>query len=647
MEFTNRPARKQGQVVIDPIEIFRRLPKPPNINDLYVSQGDVLKEWFDRRTEKDIVLKLHTGGGKTLVGLLIGTSIMSETRKPVVYVVPTKQLVDQALGKAAEYGLAAVAYPKSGTDFPAEFHDARAVMVCTYHALFNGRCRFGTSDGSQTLVPLGGIILDDAHVAFGAVRDQFTLSVERKPKDAPGDNVSEEYATLTSLFRSDFEKLGRVGSFDDIVNDSGDFGVLEVPYWAWKEKSAQVREHLRTHTTNRELVWLFLRDAFDQCHALISSKAFVITPILPLVHLAPAFEQCPRRIFMSATISDDSAIVRTFDASAESVKKPILSRSLAGVSERMILVPELMPSMDSGNVARGTVKWASGTAKMGAVILTPSERTAGQWSDTATFAKADDVNDAVKSLIERKSNGPFVFANRYDGIDLPGDACRALVLAGLPRGSGEYELFRAAVLSSGSAINATIGQRIEQGMGRAARGPHDWCVIILAGKDLTGWISRESNQAFLTTSTRAQLQMGVEISRDVKDGKDLSTRRRSRSWRRRPVRARARPLPSRDGSCSWPRVRPSTGDRRSAPTICSARPLARTACCCGQRSPQRTPRLRCPAHRPSAWWRKSPTTHSGGAFSPISTRWSRIWCRARHPISSSRRLPTLAGFWVF
>lgn len=44
---------------VDPREIFNALPKPPGINDLYVSQADVLDAWFARRTDKDVVVKFH------------------------------------------------------------------------------------------------------------------------------------------------------------------------------------------------------------------------------------------------------------------------------------------------------------------------------------------------------------------------------------------------------------------------------------------------------------------------------------------------------------------------------------------------------------------------------------------------------------
>jgi len=74
---------------IIPSEIFRRLPKPSGINDLYASQEEILQSWYERRKESDIVLKLHTGGGKTLVGLLIAQSTLNETGGPVLYLTPT------------------------------------------------------------------------------------------------------------------------------------------------------------------------------------------------------------------------------------------------------------------------------------------------------------------------------------------------------------------------------------------------------------------------------------------------------------------------------------------------------------------------------------------------------------------------------
>ncbi len=126
-----------------------RLPRSARIKDLYGSQLEVLQAWFNSRTNKDHVLKLHTGGGKTLVGLLIAQSILTETGEPVLYVCPNNQLVSQTPEKAQEYNLSAVSYSKP---FPDAFLNSKSVMVTNYNALFNGKSRFGIRGSSSALV---------------------------------------------------------------------------------------------------------------------------------------------------------------------------------------------------------------------------------------------------------------------------------------------------------------------------------------------------------------------------------------------------------------------------------------------------------------------------------------------------------------
>ena len=110
VDFDKLRTAKKKTKAIDPREIFRRLPKPAGINDLYTSQTDVLNAWFEKRTQRDTVLKLHTGGGKTMVGLLMAQSTMNETGESVLYLAPTRQLVNQTLEKAHALGIPAVPY---------------------------------------------------------------------------------------------------------------------------------------------------------------------------------------------------------------------------------------------------------------------------------------------------------------------------------------------------------------------------------------------------------------------------------------------------------------------------------------------------------------------------------------------------------
>ena len=91
VDFKKLRSQNEASKSTDPIEIFRRLPKPQGINDLYSSQTEILQQWYSRRNERDIVIKLHTGGGKTLVGLLMAQSTQNETGEPILYLAPTKQ----------------------------------------------------------------------------------------------------------------------------------------------------------------------------------------------------------------------------------------------------------------------------------------------------------------------------------------------------------------------------------------------------------------------------------------------------------------------------------------------------------------------------------------------------------------------------
>lgn len=516
VDFAKLKNLKKNVTPTDPLEIFRRLPKPPGINDLYTSQAEVLETWYRRRNQADLVLKLHTGGGKTLVGLLMAQSTVNETNEPVLYLTPTKQLVKQTIEKAEALGISVVPYEVGpGVPLNDDFVNGKAIMVGTYKALFNGMSKFGIRGSARTPIKVGAIVVDDAHVAFSDVRDTFTLAVR------VNDN-KDRYESLAGLFRKAFRDIDRIGTFDDTLSGQS-FGVIEVPYWAWNEQLDAVREQLHSDARKYGLVWPLLRDNLHLCHALISREAFTVTPILPLVQLFPTFSEAPRRIYMSATIADDSEIVRTFDADSRLVSDPLTSRSLAGVSERMILIPELMPF--KFKVREAVEKLLESTTKkreLGAVVLVPSDRAAEKWNKAAIFAEGStEVQAKVDALLAGTERGPVVFSNRYDGIDLSGDSCRLLVMDGLPSGTSDYEMLRASALYDGGTISRMLAQRIEQGIGRGARGSGDHCVVILMGADLAGWIAKEANFNLLTSATRAQLDMGATVSKAVKDLKDL------------------------------------------------------------------------------------------------------------------------------
>lgn len=96
---------------INPIEIFNNLDRRSGKEYLRDPQRIVLTEWFEQhRLKKDIIIKLHTGQGKTLIGLLILQSFLNEGKGPAIYICPDNYLVEQTIEQAKEFGVKTVPF---------------------------------------------------------------------------------------------------------------------------------------------------------------------------------------------------------------------------------------------------------------------------------------------------------------------------------------------------------------------------------------------------------------------------------------------------------------------------------------------------------------------------------------------------------
>lgn len=75
-DFSQLNVASQQPKPIDPIEVFLGAAiTDGNINDLWLGQGDALREWNVHRDKNDVAVVLNTGAGKTLVGLLLGCQL--------------------------------------------------------------------------------------------------------------------------------------------------------------------------------------------------------------------------------------------------------------------------------------------------------------------------------------------------------------------------------------------------------------------------------------------------------------------------------------------------------------------------------------------------------------------------------------------
>lgn len=118
--------------------------------------------------------------------------------------------------------------------------------------------------------------------------------------------------------------------------------------------------------------------------------------------------------------------------------------------------------------------------------------------------------------------GLVVIVNQYDGIDLPDDACRVLVIDGLPRAASGAERRESTALRDSNTITTRQVQRFEQGMGRGVRSREDRCAVLVMDRRLVELISRPDTAARLSPGTRAQLELSRRVARSLDGRQDVT-----------------------------------------------------------------------------------------------------------------------------
>jgi len=108
-----------------------------------------------------------------------------------------------------------------------------------------------------------------------------------------------------------------------------------------------------------------------------------------------------------------------------------------------------------------------------------------------------------------------LLVNRYDGIDLPDDACRLLIIDNLPFAYSGVERREAVALRDSEAMVTRQLQRLEQGMGRGVRSRDDRCAVLLMGSRLTQLVARPDVASRLSAATRAQIELSRRVASEL------------------------------------------------------------------------------------------------------------------------------------
>ena len=510
VDFKKKLNKSTVERKINPVELYDTLDRRSVTGPLRPVQKKILEEWYSsKRDDKDLIIKLHTGEGKTLIGLLILQSKLNSNEGPCVFVCPNIYLVNQAVEDSNKFGIP-VCVIGSDNIIPDDFMNGKKILITHVQKLFNGKSIFGIGNKGAKF---GTIILDDAHACVDAIKNSFTITIDNTKEES-----KECYKRIFKIFDSSLENQG-MGTYLELYTPTNE-SFLPIPYWEWKDKSDEVIEVLSCYKDENfvKFVWPLLKDNIDKCQAFISGNTLEISSIhLPFEKFS-FFTNADNRILMSATTQDDSFFIKGLNLSVEAVNTTLKDIHKKWSGEKMILIPSLIHDDLTRDRIISFISKPAKTRRFGIVALVSSfGKTKLYFDQGAISPNTTNLLNEIKKL----KNGNFeccvVLANRYDGIDLPDESCRILTIDGKPNFTSLADKYEEQSRLNSDYNNIKIAQKIEQGLGRSVRGEKDYSVILIIGTDLVKFLKSTQTNRYFSSQTRKQIEIGLEITKLAND----------------------------------------------------------------------------------------------------------------------------------
>jgi hypothetical protein len=433
-----------------------------------------------------------------LVGTLIGEWRRQTEKERVAFVCPTNQLAHQAAAKASSYGINAVLLIGSHRDWnPADlssFSSGSALAITNYHHIFNSNPKLEP----QTLV------LDDAHAGEPAVAGRWTVDISRE--SACYHPIRE---VIADVLPSQFARMLREDDADPVVRRVVELvGPLEV--MALESEISGAIDRSIGSGSPEAYSWRTVKLGLSACLLYASWSGISLRPMIAPTSTLESFAEARQRIYMSATLGQAGELERSFGV--EKIERIPLPQGWErqGSGRRLPLFPTLVDSDPTE-----AIREAASEAKHSLVIV-PSEYQAEYASQhfvplEATVLLKGDIKEDFSAFTDPEIS-ILILANRYDGMDLPDESCRLVVLHDLPIGLHPQERFLYETLGAKEALTERIRTRISQGMGRATRNRQDFAGVLISGRDLVSFLSRKDVRESMRPELQAELELGLQYA---------------------------------------------------------------------------------------------------------------------------------------
>jgi hypothetical protein len=492
-----------------PEKLLLDLPRR-RIPNVLPHQSEVMSEFAKTALKhRDVALQLPTGSGKTLVGLLIGEWKRRKFKERVVYLCPTKQLVHQAVEQAEEkYGLSVVGFTGPAKNYgqtsKADYRTGSKIAITTYSSVFNTNPYFSDADT---------IIVDDAHVAENYIASLWSLKIER-------DNPQHQalHAAIRALLKPRIDPISYSRISGENTAGSDPLWVNKLPTPIFAELTSQLIPVISEHAEAADIAhpWKMIAEHLAACHLYLSSRELLLRPLVPPTWAHAAFEAPSQRIYMSATLGNGGDLERiTGRRNIFRVPAP-KGWDRQGVGRRFFIFPALsLKEEEENDLSCELMRMANRS-----LVLTPSDRSQSKVvrrvAEKLQFQifTADEIETSKKPFITCKK-AVAVVANRYDGIDFPGEECRLLFVEGFPKAMNLQERFIMSGMAANLIFNERVQTRVLQAIGRCTRSLEDFSAVVITGEDLPDYLADSRRTRHLHPELQAEIRFGVEQSKQV------------------------------------------------------------------------------------------------------------------------------------
>ena len=389
-----------------------------------------------------------------------------------------------------------------------QYQQGKVIAVTTYSGVFNTNPRI---DNPEV------IICDDAHAADNYIADLWTLTINNLIHKELYESI---HRLLQPVIPDHINHLIETGSrFDENSVDM----ISTIASYEYLIQLGQILEEFLTQNKDKEIPkqykdlkysWSVLSSHLEACSVYISPKNIEIRPLIPPTQSHSTFSGATQRIYMSATLGEDGDIERVFGVN-KIARLPIPEEwNKRNTGRRLILFPGQSSNLDPTDTIVEMIKKVNRVL----ILIPDNKQTLQKWEKNLTkshvIVKSEDIEQNLDKFTKCSKPSALILATRYDGIDLPGDDCRFIVLDGEPSASGLQEIFMRTRLGAYSQLQNRIRTRITQAMGRCTRDESDYSVVVIVGDKLTKRCCTRIFTQGMHPELQAEITFGLENSTD-------------------------------------------------------------------------------------------------------------------------------------